>query len=151
MPLQDSVAGTVRSHLATTAKCSHREDQATLDYIENGAVGVRVCPNRYVSRIIAYGRQLDPDGFKRLVQGAAEGMREVEGSDIRVARRYAWDLGLESKNNDLALTETYWTQNYRRTKSEDPDRPALFLRAKKDSFLVQPLRAKERLCDRCRS
>ena len=111
---------------------------------------MHVCPDRYVSRIIAYGRQLDPDGFRKLVQKAAKGMQEVEGSDIRVARRYAWDLGIENKSNDLVLVETYWTQNYRRTKSEDPDRLALFLCVNRDSFFVQPLHAKERFCDRCR-
>lgn len=140
-----------RSLLAATAKCSHCGRQAKLDYIEDGSVGVHVCPDRYVSRIIAYERQPDPDGFRKFVQKAAKGMQEVEGSDIRVARRYAWDLGLKSKSNDLVLTETYWTQNYRRTKSEDPDRLALFLCANGDSFFVQRLYAKEKLCDGCRS
>ncbi len=145
------MANIARSLLATTAKCSHCGGQATLDYVGDGSVGVHVCPDRYVSRIIAYGSRLDPEGVRKFVEGAAKGMQEVEGSDIRVARRYSWDLGFESENDDLVLTEAYWTQNYRRTKSEDPDRPALFLCANRDSFFVQPLRAKETLCERCRS
>ncbi|MDG6899847.1 MAG: hypothetical protein JRM88_04705 [Nitrososphaerota archaeon] len=151
MRLQDNVTEIARSLLATTAKCQHCGGQAAIEYAEGGSVGLHVCPGRYVSRIIMYGNELDTDRFLGYVRGAARGTQGVEAGDVRVASRYAWDLGLARKSNDIVLKEMYWTQNYRRTKSEDPDRMALFFCANGDSFFVQPLKNGERLCDKCRT
>ncbi len=140
-----------RSILATTAKCSHCSGQAAIEYLEGGSIGVHVCPGRYVSRIIAYGNPLDPDRFREFVQGAVQGTQRIDDTDVRVASRYAWDLGLDRASNDLILKEMYWTQNYRRTKSEDPDRVALFFCANGDSFFVQAVQGNERLCSKCRN
>ncbi len=57
---------------------------------------------------------------------------------------------MDRTNNDLVLREAYWTQSYRRTKNDDPDRPALFFCSNRDSFFVQPLTSKETLCPSCR-
>ncbi len=149
--MEDNVAEIARSALAVTTKCQHCGGQATTEYLDGGSIGLHVCPGRYVSRIIGYGRQLDTGRFKGFVQEAAQGTQDVEERDIRVASRYAWDLGLARESNDLVLREMYWTQNYRRTKSEDPDRAALFLCANRDSFFVQPVNGSERLCGRCRT
>ncbi len=111
---------------------------------------MHVCPTRYVTRIIRYGDHVEADEFRNFVQDAVQDMGKVEGADIRMARRYAWDLGLASKNNDLVLSEAYWTQNYRRTKNDSTIRPALFLCSNKDNFFVQPLDAGEKLCQTCR-
>lgn len=121
-----------------------------MEYVEGGTVAVHVCPGRYVSRMIRYGKEPDAGRLKGLVRSAFQGKQEVTDADVRVARRYAWDLGIGSERNDLVLTEAYWTQNYRRTKSEDPDRGALFLCANGDSFFVQQMTGEEKFCQRCR-
>lgn len=87
--------------------------------------------------------------FRGYAQESAAGLGKVEDSDIRTARRYAWDLGLERERDDLVLREAYWTQNYRRTKTDDPDRPALFLCSNGDSFFVQPLTSNRKHCQNC--
>ena len=51
-------------------------------------------------------------------------MRE---EDVRIASRYPWDLGITTGDGAKSMMVAYWTQNYRRTKSEDADRDALFL------------------------
>lgn len=121
-----------------------------MEYIDGGRMGVHVCQGRYVTRIVEYAKEVDPEAFMEFVQKAIGGIGKVEKSDVRVARRYAWDLGIERDANDLVLMEAYWTQNYRRTRNDDPDRPALFLCSNKDSFFVQPLSGKETLCESCR-
>ncbi|MDG6942406.1 MAG: hypothetical protein JRN34_05770 [Nitrososphaerota archaeon] len=114
-------------------------------------MGLHVCSGRYVSRIIWYGIHPDTDGFMRFVQTAVQGTQVVEGGDVRIASRYAWDLGLDRNSNDLILKEMYWTQNYRRAKNDDPDRAALFFCANRDSFFVQPVKSDEKRCEKCRS
>jgi hypothetical protein len=136
--------------LKTTTQCRHCNGIADLEYIGDGLTGVHVCPDRYVTRIIAYGRQPNPEGFQKFVQDSVQSSGEVKGADIRIARRYAWDLGLDKETNDLILTEAYWTQSYRRTKDESPNREALFLCSNRDSFFVQPLTSTETLCAGCR-
>ena len=151
MRLQDSITEIARSFLKTTAKCQHCGGQAAMEYVEGGSIGLHVCPGRYVSRIIRYGSEFDTGGFMAFVQGAVQGAQAVEAGDIRVASRYAWDLGLARESNGLILKEMYWTQNYRRTKSEDPDRVGIFFCANGDSFFIQPLKNDGRLCGRCRT
>ncbi len=111
---------------------------------------VQVCPDRYVSRIVAYGSQVDSDHFGGILRGLAAGMEGVETSDIRVASRYSWDLGLNRENDDLIVRLAYWTQSYRRTKNDSPDRVALFLCSNKDSFFMQPMNSRNRFCPNCR-
>ena len=137
--------------LNVETKCyGHCGETASLEFTEDGTVSCYVCPGRYVSRIITYGKELDPKRFREYLRNIAPNLGEVEAGDIRVASRYAWDLGLDRKTDELVLREAYWTQNYRRTKNEDPERPALFLSSNGDLFFVQPLSSKERLCEDCR-
>lgn len=139
------------SLLKVAWKCGgHCKEMANVEFLNDGSMAAQVCPGGYVSRIIAYGKQVDPVRLKDFVREATPGMVGVEDSDIRVASRYAWDLGLERENNELILKEAYWTQSYRRTRSDSPDRLALFLCSNKDSFFVQPLNSNERLCQSCR-
>lgn len=137
--------------LNVATKCyGHCGETADLEFIGDGTVSCHVCPGRYVSRIITYGKELDLKRFKEFVRNAAPNLGEVEDGDIRVASRYAWDLGLDKKKDDLVLREAYWAQNYRRTKVDDPERKALFLCSNRDSFFVQPLTSKEKFCLNCR-
>jgi hypothetical protein len=148
---EQEISSAARHLLKATTQCRHCNGTADLEYIGDGLTGVHVCPGRYVTRIIAYRSQPDPEGFLKFVKDSVHGSGEVKGSDIRIARRYAWDLGMDKETNDLILTEAYWTQNYRRTKDENPNREAVFLCSNRDSFFVQPSTSAATLCSSCRN
>lgn len=128
----------------------HCKELSGFEFVKDASMIVQVCPDRYVSRIIVYGNQVNPGEFERILRGLAPGMEGVESRDIRVASRYAWDLGIDRLNNDLIVRLAYWTQSYRRTKNDSPDRIALFLCSNKDSFFMQPVNSKHRFCQNCR-
>lgn len=107
------------------------------------------CPSGYISRIITYGEDIKLQTFKQFVSQLMSSAQKVEDEDIRVATRYAWDLGVQS-DNERIMRVAYWTQNYRRTKSDNPDRIALFLCSNCNSPFLQPLRSKTALCEKCR-
>src|SRR5690349_7020679 len=114
----DDVDRISHSLLKVARKCNgHCNEMANVEFREGGAMAIQVCPGGYVSRIIAYGKQVDPVRLREFVREVAPGMGRVEDSDVRVASRYAWDLGLERADNELILREAYWTQGYRRTRS----------------------------------
>jgi (2Fe-2S) ferredoxin len=137
--------------LSVNSMCQgHCKEMATVEFVNDGLMAAQVCPEGYVSRIILYGEQLEPEKLRGFVQEVTTGMGTVESSDVRVASRYAWDLGLDRQSDDLILKEGYWSQNYRRTKNESSDRLALFLCSNRDFFFVQPLNLKETLCENCR-
>lgn len=139
------------SLLKASWKCNgHCKEMSNVEFIGDGSMAAQVCPEGYVSRIITYGMEVDTQRLKKFVQENTPGMVGVEDSDIRVASRRAWDLGVDRQSNELILRQAYWTQSYRRTKSDSPDRLALFLCSNRDSFFVQPLNTKERLCPTCR-
>jgi hypothetical protein len=142
--------GIAQTLLNTKAQCRHCDGNADLEFIEDGLIAAHVCPKRYVSRIIKYSERMDPKEFKDFVQGAVQNMEQVEDIDIRIARRYAWDLGIDRKSNDPILIEAYWTQSYRRTRNDKPDRLALFFCSNKDFFFIQPLNGDEKFCKNCR-
>jgi hypothetical protein len=82
------------------AQCRHCDHTAELEFIEDGLIAAHVCPKKYVSRIFKYSERMDPKEFKDFVQGAVQNMEQVENSNIRIAKRYAWDLTVDRKNND---------------------------------------------------
>ena len=147
----EEIRGLAQNLLDMETKCyGHCGETANLEFTGDGTVSCYVCPGRYVSRIITYGKELDPKRFSEYLRNVISNMGEVEDGDIRVASRHAWDMGLDRKTDELVLREAYLTQSYRRPKSEDPDRLALFLCSNRDSFFVQPLNSKDRLCKNCR-
>ena len=96
-------------------------------------IGCYVCSSGYVSRIVTYGKKLDLAAFKALVSSLTKGVADVDDEDIRVGTRYTWDLGIKGNESGMVLREAYWTQSYRRTKNDNPNRVALFLCGKCDS------------------
>jgi hypothetical protein len=143
----------VEERLSGHSRCyGHCQEQTTLKFLPEKriTVGCYSCPSGYVSRMVTYGRRLNVNAFKAFISKALQGIGDVADEDIRVATRYTWDLGLKRKPEGMVLREVYWTQNYRRTKSEDPNRLALFLCAKCSSFYQQPVLNKNTLCPRCR-
>ena len=104
------------------------------------------CMAGYVSRIMTYGTEVDLLRFKTFITNTIGGMGTVEDQDIRVATRHAWE------SPDLAgeVRVAYWTQNYRRTKVDNPNRDAVFVCGKCDTFFIQLVRARSALCADCR-
>jgi hypothetical protein len=134
----------------TTVCYGHCEKPSRFEF-RDGSLVVQVCPDRYVSRIVGYGRGVDPAQFKKTLRRLARGLEGVESREIRVASRYAWDLGLQRKNDDLVVRLAYWTQGYGRTENESANRMALFLCKNKDSFFTQRMNSRNRLCRSCRA
>jgi hypothetical protein len=143
----------VDNKLNSTTKCyGHCEGSARLNFLEvnNRLLGCYSCGAGYVSRIVLYGKELDLEWFKNFVSNTLGGTGEVLDQDIRVATRHPWELGLENEVADeIVLREAYWTQNYRRTKSDDPNRRALFRCIRCGSFFTQALNAASTLCSKC--
>ena len=143
--------GIVEEHLNEPTTCyGHCEKESRLKFVDGEDLkGCYACPAGYVSRIVTYGDDVDVSGFKSFLENAVQGSQDIQDQDIRIASRYTWDLGVESEKERI-LKEAYWTQNYRRTKSSDPDRAALFLCTKcNQEFVVQPVSSKSSLCENC--
>ena len=132
--------------------CSHCQQQSALKLLpgKGMAIGCYACSSGYVSRIVTYGKNLDLAEFKALVASLTEGVADVDDEDIRVATRYTWDLDIKGDESGMVLREAYWTQSYRRTKNDDPNRVALFLCSECDSLFNQAFSDSNKLCPHCR-
>lgn len=141
----------VKDRLAGRGKCySHCQELSELKLLpqKRMMIGCYVCPSGYVSLIVQYGKELDRHAFKAFLSPLVQD--DVASEDIRVATRYSWDLGTAYEPEGPILREAYWRQSYRRTKSDDPQRVALFLCTKCSSFYRQQISDKNRLCPQCR-
>jgi hypothetical protein len=139
----------VQSALSGESKCfSHCDKHAKLYLSEHEGklLGVYACPSGYVSRIVLYERTLELEWFKRFLESVTKS--EVKDSDIRIATRHPWELALDVEEK-VVLKEAYWTQNYRRTKSEDPNRIALFRCTTCGKLFLQSLSSSNTLCETC--
>lgn len=109
-----------------------------------------VCHAGYVSRIIAYSRELDLGRFKSFVsESLGPGIRLTD-DDLRTATRFSWDLGFTGDESETVKV-AYWTQNYRGSKEDNPNRPGLFMCSNCGALHVQPVTEKSVLCARCKS
>jgi len=133
------------------SKCSgHCQEPSALKLLPQKGmmIGCYSCSSGYISFIVQYGKELDFHAFKKFLSSLDEA---VEDEDIRVATRYIWDLGISGERDGKVLREAYWRQSYRRTKSDDPHRVALFLCTKCSSFYRQRKSDSSTFCPRCRT
>ena len=146
----DKTRRIVEAKLNAVPMCrGHCNERASLSLseVEGELIGTYACPSGYVSRLMNYG-EVDVSWFRDFVSLLLRGVGEVKEEDIRVATRYTWDLN--EMGSGQVLKEAYWTQNYRRTQSDDLNRDALFSCTNCRSFYVQIVSGKERLCPECR-
>lgn len=140
----------VKERLSGRTKCAgHCEELSTLKFLpqKGKMVGCYACPSGYVSILVQYGKELDLHAFKTFLLSLQS---DVADEDVRIATRYNSDLGIEGDQEGTVLKEAYWRQSYRRTKSDDPNRAALFLCTKCSSFYRQRISDKNTLCPQCR-
>lgn len=140
----------VKERLNVRTKCAgHCQELSTLKLLPQTGmmIGCYACPSGYVSFLVQYGRELDLHAFKTFLSSLQS---DVADEDIRIATRYNWDLGLEGDREGAVLKEAYWRQSYRRTKSDDSNRVALFLCTKCSSLHRQQISDKNTLCAQCR-
>jgi hypothetical protein len=138
----------VEASFAQPQKCyGHCEQPAIMRFLNAGepAVACYTCPAGYVSRVIAYGKADTRDALRAFMTKALGG-QHIKDEDIRTASRYPWDLGLPG----FEMKAAYWTQNYRASKSDDPDRQALFVCSECGSPYVKPVAAPGTKCANCR-
>ena len=120
----------------------HCEGRAEMVFLEKGrrTVSCMACPGGYVSRIVMYAPEVDPADLQEFLAVRAGALGPVSEEEIRVATRHPWDLGIEGQvKEDVAIRQAYWTQNYRKTKADNPSRNALFLCRDCSELFVSPL------------
>ena len=140
----------VKERLNGRSKCAgHCQELSKLKLLSQNEVmiGCYECPSGYVSLLIQYGEALDLHAFKTFLSTLLQG--DVADEDIRVATRYNWDLGVKDQLDGKILREAYWRQSYRRTKSDDPHRIALFHCNKCHSFYRKQISEENKFCPRC--
>lgn len=138
----------VKSSFSQPQRCyGHCDKQANLRFLDTGepALACYVCPAGYVSKVMAYGKS-DARGALSAFLTKALGQHVGEGA-IRSATRHPWELGVRGFEMKVA----YWTQNYRGSKSDDPNRRALFVCSECGSAYVKPLTGPGTKCEGCRA
>ncbi len=142
-----SVGRLLSSRFDRPSPCSHCAGGSRVTLVVGGRdlLGVQACPSGYVSRLILYS---DRPGIRRLHSILAkllDGRLDLAREDLRVGTRYAWDLGIARRDGPI-VCETYWNQNYRRSRVEDPDRLALFHCSECGEFSFQKASSRARHC-----
>jgi len=137
----------VEASFSQPQKCyGHCDQTATMRFLVSGepAVACYSCPAGYVSKVMVYGKRDAREALRSFVAGAL-GDQPVREEDIRTATRHPWDLNVSG----LEMKVAYWTQNYRGSKVEDPNRRALFLCSECGSAYVKPVTAPGTKCAKC--
>lgn len=143
----------IGSRLSGSTPCyGHCKSEARHHMIdgEGGRIACFSCSTGYVSRIVMYSKDSCAESLKSFVSKAVKGAMDIREEDIRVATRHPWEMGLEEDAApDVILREAYWTQYYRRTKSDDPARTALFRCTSCGTLFTQPLNSDHSVCAGC--
>lgn len=146
---------TVTEKYGELEKCyGHCDQPATLKFLnrdDDPVVTGYSCHGAYLSRVIIYASTLKLKDSVDTIAGLVGKESEVTEEDVRIASRYSWDMDITSADPGKLMMVAYWTQNYRRTKSEDPDRNAVFLCANCNSIFSQRVTDRQVLCASCRT
>ena len=154
----------VRKYLTFTGKCYRHCDKPTemivLNQNPTTLIGAYVCPDCFVSQVVYFSTQPDPDWFERLLQDQV-GNANVNHRDLRMASRHGWELGGDAQEvlsaklgENASITEVYWT---RYPQSEDQKQKAVSLctgdAAKPGcmKLFMHDRNSMERLCPSCKS
>lgn len=144
----------VAEKFGTLERCyGHCEQQPTLRFLNSAdtpVIGGYACHAGYLSRIVVYAESISINEARGLVQALVGPATAITDEDIRVENMYPWDLDMRGEAGKI-LMAAYWTQNYRRSKNEDPNRTGLFLCGSCQSIFPQPIVERRALCDRCRA
>jgi hypothetical protein len=136
-------------------KCyGHCEQPATLKFLNADGDPVITgysCHQGYLSRIVLYSDSLDLHQSLATIVGLLGKYQDVREDDVRLASRYPWDFEITTGDYHRLMNVAYWTQNYRRTKSEDPNRDALFLCESCRAVFLHPISGRQVLCPACTS
>ena len=149
------IRSTVAENYGQLERCyGHCDQPATLKFLNAEGDPIMTgysCHQGYLSRIIIYSGSLDVHESRAMIAKLIGNDQEVKEEDVRIASRYPWDLGIVSGDARKLMMVAYWTQNYRRTKNEDPNRTAYFLCEGCRTIFSQPVSSQQVLCSSCRS
>jgi hypothetical protein len=115
----DQLLSFVEKYLVVNdAKCYRHCDRATkfvpIFRYDSTIVGAYVCPQNYVSRIVYFANNPDPDWFKEFLFDQI-GKDRINPRDIRKATRHGWELGgnaekeISNVSKSREITQYYWT------------------------------------------
>jgi len=124
----------------------------------NNMVGVYVCPDGYVSRVIYFSIDPDINWFKKFLITQV-GNEIFNDRDLRLATRHGWELESDASTeiSNMSPTgvirEVYWT-NYPKTDEERKRGVFLCSNLQKikgcRKLFVQEVNSINRLCQKCR-
>ncbi|MBX8643736.1 MAG: hypothetical protein KIY12_03315, partial [Thermoplasmata archaeon] len=118
----------IRLKLSSDTACyGHCSGPARHYFLRRPDIACFACGGGYISRIVMYGMGADAAALRQFIESISGGAIDVRDEDIRIATRHPWEMGLEGRSTgEKVMTEAYWNQNYRRGKSDDASRIALF-------------------------
>ena len=145
-----------RQHCCKTADfrvIAHAEKQ-------DGIVGVYICPNGFVSRVVYFSLEPNLNWFYAFLSGQL-GKKMVQKRDLRIATRYGWELDEDATRELAYLTSKLQTQAigevYRLHRPEtevEKSRGVLLCSDPEQGrgcrrLFVQEVTSRNRLCSKC--
>lgn len=117
-------------------------------------VGAYVCPANYVSRVVYFAEDPNPDWFEKfLIDQVGDRLRK---KDIRMATRHGWELGGSAEDEILEISPSHTIKEYYWTfyaGSEDDKESGTFLCQKREGGCGQLFNklvsSESRLCPAC--
>ena len=114
--MTDQLLDFVEKYLvAKDAKCSRHCDRQTrfvpIMESETSLVGAYICPQNYVSRVVYFANNPDPNWFQGFLRDQF-GKDKVSSRDFRKATRHGWELGGDAEKKITksgGITQYYWT------------------------------------------
>lgn len=138
--------------------CNETTSFVSLQTNSDSLVGVYVCPDEHVSRIIYFSVNPDINWFKNFILDQV-GEANVNDRDIRMATRHGWELGADAIDEINAINpagvikEVYLAAN---PKAEAEKGRGVFLCSDLTgekgcgSLFIRDMMSRERLCPKCR-
>jgi hypothetical protein len=141
--------------LSCARHCEKTTHFAALMENRDKMIGAYICPDNYVSRMVAFELQESDGGIPWLigyVRNELDGGSLVRDKDFRSATRHGWELGGNAEEEIKSFTyqtkglrEYYWTFYAR---SDEEKKIGNFLCEKCGKLYTQPMTSKSKVCQR---
>ncbi len=155
----DQLIPLVRKYLITEGVPCGRHCKDPVRFVplhegEKGLVGAYVCPEDFVSRVVYFSDNPNPQWFEEYLSRQA-GSERIRGRDIRFGTRHGWELGKDAEENvrnvaPEGIKQYYWTFY---PKTDQDKKFGTFLCFKEKGgcgkIFTKSMEEKNRLCQEC--